>query len=182
MNRKFNESGRTMLEMMGVLAIMGVIMYGAIVSIGFGVDMYKVTATYNDLEQAAGDLKDIYSWRRDGYPKENLAYFLCQEGLDPMKAEDNCGTKTHAEFSSRWTGVDININGDEDTDDGGSFFLIRLTQLSSFACRRLEGMKWNQLYVCYDEDDSDNHKKGCHTSNPGDTTDCDKGVLTLRPS
>ena len=71
MKRKINESGRTMVEMMGVLAIIGVIMYGAIVGIGFGVDMYKVTATYNDLEKAAEDLKDLYSWSRGGYGNLN---------------------------------------------------------------------------------------------------------------
>lgn len=66
--KKHNESGRTMLEMLGVLAIMGVIMYGAIAGIGFGVNMYKINATFNDAEELSQGIIDLYSWSA-GYPK-----------------------------------------------------------------------------------------------------------------
>ena len=71
-NIKQNESGRTMLEMLGVLAVMGIIMYGAISGIGFGVSMYKINATFNQLEEISQGLTDLYSWTRS-YPAEEGA-------------------------------------------------------------------------------------------------------------
>jgi len=57
-----NESGRSLIEMLMVLGIMGVITYGAIAGISFGVDMYKANATYTELEEMAAAIKDLYSW------------------------------------------------------------------------------------------------------------------------
>ena len=143
-----NESGRTMVEMMGVLAIMGVIMYGAIAGITFGVNMYKVTATYNDLEQAAENIKDLYSWQREGYGNQDLACELLKEGLDPLRERGGCVESGYQPFSSRWTGVEIHIYGGEYRHvSDGKHFIVKLEHLTQFACKRLANMSWSQLTV-----------------------------------
>ena len=81
MTKAKNESGRTMLEMLGVLAIMGVIMYGAIAGIGFGVDMYKINATFNDVEELSQGVIDLFSWNAGGYPTNSFGTAVIMEGL-----------------------------------------------------------------------------------------------------
>ena len=44
-----NQSGRTMMEMLGVLAIMGIITYGAISGINYGMTSYKVNKLYIEI-------------------------------------------------------------------------------------------------------------------------------------
>ncbi len=62
---KTNESGRTMLEMLGVLGIMGIIMYGAVAGINYGMSTYKINQTYNEIQEAIQGIQDMYSWSRD---------------------------------------------------------------------------------------------------------------------
>ena len=133
MMRKINESGRTMLEMMGVLAIMGIIMYGAIVGIGFGVDLYKVTATHSDLEEISQTVMDLYSWS-DGFPDDvDIGAVLCNKELAPMP----CGDA----LASRWTEGHIDIEGSSDH----SYFIVHVTDIPEMACKRLEKMDYQNL-------------------------------------
>ena len=62
-----NESGRTMLEMLGVLAIMGIITYGAIAGINYGMSSYKINQTYSEVQDIVQGVEDLYSWTK-GYP------------------------------------------------------------------------------------------------------------------
>lgn len=69
---KRNESGRTMLEMLGVLAIIGIITYGAIAGINYGMSSYKVNQTYNEVQEIIQGIEDLYSWS-NGYPSGEAA-------------------------------------------------------------------------------------------------------------
>ena len=51
-----NESGRSMVEMLGVLAIIGVLSIGAIVGYSYGMDKYRANETINDIMNRAIDL------------------------------------------------------------------------------------------------------------------------------
>ena len=65
-----NEQGRTMLEMLGVIAIIGIITYGAIAGINYGMQTYKINQTYNDVQDIIQGVEDLYSWSRSGYPTD----------------------------------------------------------------------------------------------------------------
>ena len=134
MKQKVNELGRTMLEMIGVLAIMGLIVYGAIIGIGFGVDMYKVTATYNDIEEISQTVTDLYSW--GGSYDGNIGQVLCQKGVAPLEC--------NSEIPSRWTQSRLEING------MGNYFQIVLNKISKGACSRLSKMEYQNLCVAAD--------------------------------
>ena len=60
-----DESGRSMIEMLGVLGIMGVIMYGAVAGINFGIDVYRVNATYREIDELSKSIIDLSSWPND---------------------------------------------------------------------------------------------------------------------
>ena len=150
MKHKINESGRTMVEMMSVLAIMGIIVYGAIVGIGFGVELYRVTATYSDLEDIAQTIIDLYSWRRDGYPQSTLEggdfqEFLCANSSLPCNSERKA-------ITMRLPGVQISFQGvhcdSGDCDD----FSITLSDVSDLAYNRFSNMNFQN--VCFSNDTS----------------------------
>ena len=56
-----NESGRSMVEMLGVIAIIGVISVGAITSMSYVDSYFRTSATLMDIEQIARDINDMYS-------------------------------------------------------------------------------------------------------------------------
>ena len=66
-----NQSGRTLLEMLGVLAIMGIITYGAIAGINYGMTSYKINQTYAEVQEIVQGIQDLYSWSSE-YPSEMM--------------------------------------------------------------------------------------------------------------
>ena len=58
-----------MLEMLGVLAIMGIITYGAIAGINYGMSSYKINQTYSEVQDIIHGVEDLYSWSKK-YPTE----------------------------------------------------------------------------------------------------------------
>ena len=76
-----NEQGRTMIEMLGVLAIMGIIVYGAIAGINYGMISYKITQTYNDIQDIAQGVEDLYSWSKN-YSSLTMSA-LCKNDVFP---------------------------------------------------------------------------------------------------
>ena len=46
---KQNQSGRSMVEMLGVLAIVGVLSIGGIMGYSYAIDKYRANETMNDL-------------------------------------------------------------------------------------------------------------------------------------
>lgn len=164
-----NESGRTMLEMLGVLAIMGVIMYGAIAGIGFGVEMYKINATYNNLEELSQGVIDLYSWNT-GYPNNagNISTAVCNNDVVSCT-----GTDIDSQWSNSGAMQAIKVEGAmaPDTPCSGDLcptFVITHIGLPSLACFRLKDMNYANLKVIT-------------ASEAGaEATDCDAGKLVLR--
>lgn len=156
-NIKQNESGRTMLEMLGVLAIMGIIMYGAISGIGFGVSMYKINATYNQLEEISQGLTDLYSWSST-YPEKKgvMIKAVCDNAVTECG-----GSKEDPTILDEYGGISIS-RYDKRTDDGAVFvgagYQITIKGLTEFACGRLKTMSYANMTV--DEVSSDCGSEG----------------------
>ena len=70
--QKRYESGRTLMEMLAVLAIVGVLTYGALVGINSIVSMWQISATYTELENVGAGLRDIYSFYETWPPEDEL--------------------------------------------------------------------------------------------------------------
>ena len=141
-----NESGRTMLEMLGVLAIMGVIMYGAIAGISFGVESFKINATFNLLEELSQGVIDLYSWsptyNSSGAEIENV---VCQNDV----VECNSGYKSASggeKIKTQLTNSTITIGST------GDRFVIYHHKLSNLACSRLSNMTYSNLCVRFEDE------------------------------
>ena len=122
-----DESGRSMVEMLGVLSIMGVIMYGAVAGINFGIDMYKINATYNEIEELAQSIVDLYSWSKSYNNLNNK--IICDNDIYPL-----C---TGTVMTNEWGG---NVTVSE-LGTGGEFFAITYSSVPGIACERLRTEK-----------------------------------------
>ena len=139
---KQNESGRTLLEMLGVLAIIGVITVGAMSGLKFGTDSFRATALHDMVETTAQGVADLYSWSReypttgddskvislaDAVPDNGICdAFKCKADGDVVKAITTYGTMTIA-------------SGDE------SYFTITLTAIPKDICMRLAAITWQNV-------------------------------------
>ena len=116
MEKRLNESGRSMVEMLGVIAIIGVITVGGITSMGYVDSYYRTSATLLEVEQMARDINDMYSWATQ-FPEDTLTTTLLEE--DILESERN-----------RWGGM-ISVEGH------GDHFTISYSGVRRGACERI---------------------------------------------
>lgn len=132
-----SQSGRTMLEMLGVLGIMGIIMYGAIAGINYGMSTYKVNQAYNEVQEGMQAIQDLYSWSRC-YPSGDFTVKLA--GNDVFPSDTNA------------FGGPINVEGDGAACEDGyveSFKMIYPVN-DSAAINRLNEMEWGEIEMTID--------------------------------
>lgn len=123
MNRqKANESGRSMVEMLGVIAIIGVISVGAITSMSYVDSYFRTSATLMEVEQIARDVNDAFSWAASYQGLSNE--LLCDE-----KIVENCDAN---EIPNRWGGI-LSVQ----PSSGGQDFILTLTKVPKVACERI---------------------------------------------
>lgn len=83
-----NESGRSMVEMLGTIGIITMITIGAIAASGTGMAMWKSNQTHEQVMELIQGITDIYSWNRDGWTTADFSHqALCENG-DFSSCED----------------------------------------------------------------------------------------------
>ncbi len=163
---KETESGRTMLEMLGVLAIMGIITYGAIAGINYGMSSYKINQTYSEVQDIIQGVEDLYSWSK-GYPMDpkELMAAACNNDIFSKKCEpDNCVQSKSCTVTGAFG--NINIQG---TDNCGSGtcdnFQVTVSIADQDERRRVSEMDWDIVNIkrtCGDiQPDANNTNKNC---------------------
>ncbi len=133
-----NEQGRTMLEMLGVIAIMGIIVYGAIAGINYGMSSYKINQTYTEIQNIVQGVQDLYSWTR-GYPVEGeMMNAACENDIFSMPC-----TGSHGAYKAQSQFGEIKI-----TPTSGKTSFTVLIQVPSASDRdRLTGMDWHAVNI-----------------------------------
>lgn len=142
--RIHNESGRTMLEMLGVLAIMGIITYGAIAGINYGMSSYKVNQCYNEIQDIIRGIEDLYSWSK-GYPSETaMTQAACKNDVFTQPCTDG-NTKAKGVFGQ------IQIKPIDDDGEivptNGSNFQVQIYLTDDSECARLTSMDWSAANI-----------------------------------
>ena len=139
---KETESGRTMLEMLGVLAIMGIITYGAIAGINYGMSSYKINQTYSEVQDIIQGVEDLYSWSK-GYPKDKgeLMAAACNNDIFSKKCEpDNCVESKNCKVTGAFG--DINIQGTGTCETTCNNFQVEVYITDQDERRRVKEMDW----------------------------------------
>lgn len=122
-----NESGRSIVEMLGTIAIITMITIGAITGIGVGMQMYRANAAQDDVEQIIQGVTDLYSWRRnpDFSDSELLKKRACENDIISRR----CDAKN--EWKSAF-GTRMYLEGEPDT------FAVVIKDVPGIACRNMQ--------------------------------------------
>ena len=143
-----NEQGRTMLEMLGVIAIMGIIVYGAIAGINYGMSSYKINQTYTEVQNIVQGIQDLYSWSR-GYP-DGDAMMTAACNNDIFSAECTDGNTVSSQFGQ----INIAPLGDQISGTSPPLypnFKVTIVVPNPSDKDRLTEMDWPAIHVWAEE-------------------------------
>lgn len=129
-----SQSGRSMLEMLGVIAIIGVITVGGISASSYIDSYFRTNSTFLDIENLAKDIADLYSWAPD-YSTLNMTTICNEEIIDCVDGKGK----------NIWGG-DITIT----SSSSNSAFTITYTSVPKTACQRLISLSNDKAYQMVD--------------------------------
>ncbi len=122
MIKKTSQSGRSMVEMLGVIAIIGLITVAGVTSMGYVDSYFRSSATVIEIDDLAKDIVDTYSWSSN-FSDLSMAT-ICSEGI--LKCTNQVG-------KNRWGG-DITV---APSGAGNSTFTITYNNVPQIPCEQL---------------------------------------------
>lgn len=117
-----SESGRSMVEMLGVIAIIGVISVGGITSMAYIDAYFRTSASLMDVDKMANDITDMCSW--------SSSYTDCLNGYGTSDLVDE---DILPSTKNRWGG-DITVAPTGGTVDS---FTITYTKVPKSVCEQM---------------------------------------------
>ncbi len=103
--KMFHETGRTMIEMLGVISILGMMALGGAVGVSRAIDVWRAWQVEAQVPQLVRDVKALYAWKED-FSGLNMD-FIC----DNITKVHGAGCKGNA-FVSPWGGQITVATGD----------------------------------------------------------------------
>jgi len=144
MIRSNNEAGRSMIEMLGVLAIIGVLSVGGIAGYSKAMTQYKINKTADQVTQIVGNVRTLFASRPDytvfsnEYMQTGARQVIQKAHLAPEEMWNSDRTKLEHPF-----GGEVTINYAYDRK--GNYtkaFGIQLRDLPEEACMALATYDW----------------------------------------
>ena len=113
-----NESGRSLVEMLGTIGIITMITVGAISGASTGMALWKANQTHEQIMEIIQGITDIYSWNRNGWADADFSNpnDLCEDaGLsscsDSGKIQLSLGTLDSIVGLNDGTALKITVSG-----------------------------------------------------------------------
>ena len=130
------ESGRTMMEMIGVIAIIGVLTVGALSTVNYGLESFRVSSAFSLVETTANNVSDLYSWRRE-FPTDasSMKTKICANKVFDEACVEG---QENATVSTPWGYLTV-------APDNEMQYQITLTNVPYMACNQLLTMKWTNV-------------------------------------
>ena len=130
------QSGRSMIEMLAVIAIMGIIVVSATIGINQGMVKYNSSKLHTDMQSIADDVYNLYNWSR-GYPGSIMETpGLCDEDVFPDGCNDE-GTPNNP-----FGGTYEVVTADCPDDDTLTCLKITATDVPAEECALLVTNDW----------------------------------------
>ena len=138
-----NEQGRSLVEMMAVLCIIGVITVGAISATSYGLQSMNLVSLYETVESTARGVSDLYSWSR-AYPNSDDG---SAENMGTKIAENDICDGCKAVGDSAETSETPLLKMTISPNDGASFSIpfVVCSRLADFAWQNVE---WESPESC----------------------------------
>lgn len=189
---KTNENGRSMIEMLGVLAIIGVLSVGGIAGYSKAMNKFKTNKVADNVSMIVANVKTLYAQQKN-YGTGNKALTTAKAidlGVIPdelIKTESGNKVLRNAFNGTALVGATKSVNGDDDADLRA--FYLTFNGLSKEACVALATNDWgsgfssgliamqvNKVSTGTDTDakvktltSAENMKMGCAGSNTDNT-------------
>ena len=150
-NYKYEEqSGRSMIEMLGVLAIIGVLSVGGIAGYSKAMNKFKTNKIADNVSMLVANIKTLYAQQNTYYGLNNLTAVdmgvvpdeLVQKTYKSDGTLDASKTKLMNAFNGA---VDIHVSGSTDKTDNKAFVLA-FSGISREACITLATNDWGSGY------------------------------------
>ncbi|MDD4519977.1 MAG: hypothetical protein EOM53_01500 [Alphaproteobacteria bacterium] len=140
------QKGRTLIEMIGVLGIIGLLTVGALSGYSVAIDSMKVREMGEDLFAAAQNIKKLYSWQKN-YKEitlegTNLPQKLCKEEIFPS----GCITKDGTTTIKHALGGTVTVTAPAD----GASFSLNYSGLSSEECFKIASQNLHFIDIVID--------------------------------
>ena len=139
---KNNQTGRSMVEMLGVLAIIGVLSVGGISGYSKAMAKFKLTKAQDQITMLLMNIRTAFatSPNYDGLNNENaIAYNIAPNDMVPSTAA-NATAINHA-FGGAVV-VNVTNSAGASGQTAGQYFYIELNQLGREACISLASSDW----------------------------------------
>ena len=135
---KTNESGRSMIEMLGVLAIIGVLSVGGIAGYSKAMNKFKTNKVADNVSMLVANIKTLYAQQKTYHGLTN------QTAVDMGVVPDELGTTS--DLTNAFNGKVYISTADSTTDDDEKAFNIVFDGLSREACITLATNDWGSGY------------------------------------
>ena len=135
---KTNEFGRSMIEMLGVLAIIGVLSVGGIAGYSKAMNKFKTNKVADNVSMLVANIKTLYAQQKTYNGLTN------QTAVDMGVVPDELGTTS--DLTNAFNGKVYISTADSTTDDDGKAFNIVFDGLSREACITLATNDWGSGY------------------------------------
>lgn len=134
---RFNEQGRSMIEMLGVLAIVGVLSVGGIAGYSKAMNKFKTNKAIEQINMISTNIRTLYSSQKN-YNGLNNATAVKTGVLPNEMYEDRSSTTITNAFGG---GVEITVGGNRaDTDEGA--FIIAMDKVPEASCVSIVTTEW----------------------------------------
>jgi type II secretory pathway pseudopilin PulG len=131
MNYNINEQGRSMIEMLGVLAIVGVLSVGGIAGYSKAMNKFKVNKTIDQINMIATNIRTLYASQKNYYGLNNIV--AKKAGAIPAEMYTNSSNnKIINPFGGNWYIEGLNSD----------FFYIVIDAVPSTACVSILTAEW----------------------------------------
>ncbi len=135
---KTNESGRSMIEMLGVLAIIGVLSVGGIAGYSKAMNKFKTNKVADNVSMLVANIKTLYAQQKTYHGLTN------QTAVDMGVVPDELGTTS--DLTNAFNGKVYISTADSTTDNDEKAFNIVFDGLSREACITLATNDWGSGY------------------------------------
>ena len=143
---KTNESGRSMIEMLGVLAIIGVLSVGGIAGYSKAMNKFKTNKVADNVSMIVANIKTMYAQQKTY--KDLTTNSARNMGLIPDELVKKGGTEENPTYAYKnaYNG-EVEIHASESTTgDDNKAFVIYFGGLSKEACITLATNDWGSGY------------------------------------
>lgn len=140
---QINESGRSMIEMLGVLAIIGVLTVGGIAGYSKAINSYRVNKTIDQVSQIASNVRTLFSGHKTyaALGSTTNAKLIGKSHLFPDELISGSGD-TYTVQTNVFGGNITLVVGDKSASSDNKAFIITMTGIPQEACIRIATEDW----------------------------------------